>query len=44
MVHRLKYSDLRALAPVMAGLRNDYLAEQEIQGDFISYVPLHPKR
>ncbi len=43
-VHELKYRNLRALAPLMAGLLCDYLVENAIPADILVPVPLHRKR
>ena len=44
MVHRLKYNDLRALAPVMARLLSDYATANPVEADYLASVPLHSKR
>jgi ComF family protein len=43
-VHELKYRNLRALAPMMAGWLYDYLVENPIPADVLVPVPLHKKR
>ncbi len=43
-VYQLKYRNLRVLAGPLAGLMNDYLAENDIPGDVLVPVPLHKKR
>ncbi len=43
-VHELKYRNLRALVPVLAGLLYDYLVKNPVPGDILVPVPLHPKR
>ena len=43
-VHRLKYNNLRAIAPVLGGLLADFLAAQQVQGDCLVPVPLHRRR
>ena len=43
-VHSLKYSHLRALAPTLANLLQDYLATDPVPGEVLVPVPLHPKR
>jgi ComF family protein len=43
-VHELKYRNLRALAPTMAGWLYDYLVENPIPADVLVPVPLHQKR
>ena len=44
MVHDLKYSNIRALAPTLGGLLADYLGSLRFEADVISPVPLHSKR
>ena len=44
MVHDLKYSNIRALAPTLGGLLADYLESQRFAADVLAPVPLHPKR
>jgi competence protein ComFC len=43
-IHELKYRNLRALAPSLAGMLYDYLVENPVAGDVLVPVPLHPKR
>lgn len=43
-MHRLKYSNLRAVAAPLAGLMIKYLADEAIGPDLLAPVPLHPKR
>ena len=43
-VHELKYRNLRALAPMMAKLLAEYLAENPMPADILVPVPLHRKR
>jgi ComF family protein len=43
-VHELKYRNLRALAPMIAGWLYDYLVENPIPADVLVPVPLHQKR
>ncbi len=43
-VHELKYRNLRALVPSLAGLLYDYLRKNPVPGDVLVPVPLHPKR
>jgi predicted amidophosphoribosyltransferase len=43
-VHELKYQNLRALAPMMAGWLYDYLVENPIPADVLVPVPLHRRR
>ena len=44
MVHRLKYSDMRALAPVLGGLLSRSMDTYRIPADVLMAVPLHPTR
>ncbi len=44
MVHRFKYNDLRALAPVIASLLADYLDSSPLQWDVLMAVPVHRRR
>jgi ComF family protein len=43
-IHELKYRNLRALVPQLAGLLHDYLVNNPIAGEVIVPVPIHPKR
>lgn len=43
-IHELKYRNLRALAPAMAGWLYDYLVENPVAADVLVPVPLHHKR
>jgi ComF family protein len=43
-VHRLKYSNLRAIAPDLARFLLDYLESKPLDADIIVPVPLHKKR
>ena len=43
-VHRLKYGNLRAIAPLLGGLLADFLTERGISGDILVPVPLHHRR
>ena len=43
-IHELKYRNLRALAPSLAGLLHSYLAENPVPGDCLVPVPVHRKR
>ena len=43
-VHQLKYRNLRALAPLLAGLLNDYLKTNPVSGEVLVPVPLHRRR
>jgi ComF family protein len=44
VIHELKYQNLRALVPSLAGLLHDYLVENPIPGNVLVPVPLHRKR
>ena len=44
MVHRFKYNDLRALAPVQAKLLADYLESNPMPADLLMAVPIHRRR
>ena len=43
-VHRLKYNNLRAIAPILGGLLADFLNEQQVPGQVLVPVPLHRQR
>lgn len=43
-VHQLKYRNLRALAPVLAAMMDDYLTANPLSADVLVPVPLHPRR
>lgn len=43
-IHELKYRNLRALAPLLAGFLNDFLLENPVPGDVLVPVPIHRKR
>jgi ComF family protein len=43
-VHDLKYHNLRALVPVLAGYLKEYLMENPLPGDILVPVPIHRKR
>jgi ComF family protein len=43
-IHELKYRNLRALAPLLAGWLHDYLVANPLPADVLVPVPLHPKR
>ncbi len=43
-VHRLKYGNLRAIAPVLGELLADFLVERQVSGAVLVPVPLHPRR
>jgi ComF family protein len=44
MVHRLKYRNMRCLAPAMGALMAEHVREHGISADVIASVPLHPRR
>jgi competence protein ComFC len=43
-IHELKYRNLRALVPALAGLLHKYLEKDSVPGDVLVPVPLHRKR
>jgi ComF family protein len=43
-IHEFKYRNLKALAPLLAGLLHDYLSENPMPGELLVPVPLHSKR
>jgi len=43
-IHELKYRNLRAIAPLLAGFLNDFLLENPVPGDVLVPVPIHRKR
>ena len=43
-VHRLKYNNLRAIAPTLGRLLADFLDSQQVPGQVLVPVPLHPRR
>ena len=43
-VHELKYRNLKAIAPSLAGFLHDYLLENPIPGNVLVPVPIHRKR
>ena len=43
-IHELKYRNLRAAAPLLAGFLNDFLLENPVPGDVLVPVPIHRKR
>ncbi len=43
-VYQFKYRNLRALAALLAGLLNNYLAANPVPGEVLVPVPLHKKR
>lgn len=43
-IHHLKYRNLKAISPCLAGLLADYLKSNPLPGEALIAVPLHPKR
>ena len=43
-VHRLKYGNLRSIAPLLGELMAEFMAAEGIDGDTLVPVPLHPRR
>ena len=43
-IHHLKYRNLRAPAPELAGILSRYLQTHPLPGDSLLPVPLHPRR
>jgi ComF family protein len=43
-VHRLKYSGLRAIAPLMGRMMAERLGARAVAADLVVPVPLHPRR
>ena len=43
-IHQLKYRNLRALAPELAGILSRFLLTHPLPGDCLVPVPLHPRR
>jgi ComF family protein len=43
-IHELKYRNLRAVVPLLAGFLYDYLLENPLPGDILVPVPVHPRR
>ncbi len=43
-VHQLKYRNLKAISPCLAGLLANYLRSDPLAGEAIVPVPLHPRR
>ena len=43
-IHRLKYGNLRAIAPILGRLLADYMSSEGLSGDALVPVPLHPRR
>ncbi len=43
-IHQLKYYNLKAIAPVLAGFLHDFLVENPMPGDVLVPVPIHKKR
>jgi ComF family protein len=43
-IHELKYRNLKAISPCLAGLLADYLRANPLPGEALVGVPLHPRR
>ncbi len=43
-IYELKYRNLKAISPCLAGLLADYLRSSHLNGEALAYVPLHPRR
>jgi competence protein ComFC len=43
-IHEFKYNNLRALAPVLAGMLHGYMMRNPLPGEVLVPVPLHPRR
>ena len=43
-IHELKYRNLRAAVPLLAGFLHDYLRENPLPGEVLIPVPIHRKR
>lgn len=43
-IHQLKYRNLKAISPCLAGLLADYLQSSPLPGQALVPVPLHPRR
>jgi ComF family protein len=43
-IHELKYNNLRDVAPALAGMLHEYLAENPLPCEVLVPVPLHPRR
>ena len=43
-IYELKYRNLRAISPCLAELLADYLRSNPLDGEALTYVPLHPRR
>jgi len=43
-IHQLKYRNLKAISPCLAGLLADYLQSSPLPGEALVPVPLHPRR
>lgn len=43
-IHQLKYHNLKAISPCLAGLLADYLRSNSLPGEVLVPVPLHPRR
>jgi ComF family protein len=43
-IYELKYRNLKAISPCLAELLADYLRSNPLDGNALTYVPLHPRR
>jgi competence protein ComFC len=43
-IYELKYRNLKAISACLAGLLADYLRSNQLNGEALTYVPLHPRR
>ena len=43
-IYELKYRNLKAISPCLAQLLADYLRSNPLDGEALTYVPLHPRR
>ncbi len=43
-IHRLKYGNLRAIAPMLGGLLADFMSSECMNADALAPAPLHPRR
>lgn len=44
VVHQLKYQNLKAIAPLLAGFFHEFLLENPLPGDVLVPVPIHHRR
>ena len=43
-IHQLKYRNLKTISPCLVELLADYLRSNQLDGEALTYVPLHPRR